>query len=214
MMKTAVQDVASIVRDWTPEERRMALGIIIGDTFAENGEQLFSVADENELSLALIQPFRFRVEPSNLDESTPYGREMLRRSATLDDAIPLEELMEQWDNEQKESVFSPRVIETQISDNSGRWFDMNGARKWDEELVLNPDGTKISKATGIAWKHETLCLTRCGTFVMHHRDLHDYPTDRYFVCDQEKAMQWLAENGHDVSLQRIEEAKQIRRLEI
>lgn len=100
-MKTAVQDVTSIVRDWTPEERNLALGIIIGDTFAENGEQLFSVTDENELSLALIQPFRFRVEPSNLDESTPYGREMLRRIATLDDAIPLEEFMEELKKKRK-----------------------------------------------------------------------------------------------------------------
>lgn len=213
-MKTAVQDVTSIVRDWTPEERNLALGIIIGDTFAENGEQLFSVTDENELSLALIQPFRFRVEPSNLDESTPYGREMLRRIATLDDAIPLEEFMEELKKKEKESVFSPRTIETQISDNSGRWFDINAARKWDEELVLNPDGTRISKATGIAWKHETLCLTRCGTFVMHYQDLHDYPTDRYEVYGQEQAMQWLADNGHDVSIQQLEEAKQIRRLEI
>lgn len=49
---------------------------------------------------------------------------------------------------------------------------------------------------------------------MHYQDLHDYPTDRYEVYGQEQAMQWLADNGHDVSIQQLEEAKQIRRLEI
>ncbi len=214
MMKTATQDIASIVRDWTEEEKKLALGILIGDMFAENGEQLFAVADEKERSLALVQPFRFQVEESKLDDSTPYGREMLRRIATAEDAIPLDELIEQWDKEEQESVFSPRIIETPLSDNSGRWFDINSARKWTEAVESKPDGTNISKATGVPWQHETLCLTRCGTFIMHFQDLHDYPTDRYAVWDQQQALKWLAANGHEVSLERLEEAKHIRRLEV
>jgi hypothetical protein len=213
-MKTAAPDVTELVRGWTEEERKLALGIIIGDTFAENGDTLFAVNDENDLSLAIVQPLRVTVTDLVLDDSTPYLRELRRRAESAEDSISHEDLLEQMQKEERESVFYYRMNQTFLSDGSEFWFDQSSAREWQESSDPGPNRIAISRATGIAWKHEKLFLTRCGTFIMNFRDEHDYPNDRYVQWGQQQSLEWLRANGHEVSADQLAEAEQIRELEI
>lgn len=93
-MITAAKDVVSTLREWTPEEKEMALAILIEEKFADNTEKPFAVRDLRDRSLALVQPLRFTVEKLVLDDSTPYLRELRRRFETADDSIPLDEFLE------------------------------------------------------------------------------------------------------------------------
>lgn len=199
-MKTAANDVAAIVRDWSPEERKLALAILIGDTFAENGEQLFPVRDENDRSLAIVEPFRFSAREIVLDDSTPYLRELRRRVETSEDSLPLDEFLAQIEQEEEASVFYPNLDRVNLSDGSGRWFDRTSSRAWNQ-------ATQAST-------RETLYLTKGGAFVWHFNDSDDPSAERSEIWDQGRALKWLAANGHEVSTERLVEAKEIRRLEV
>jgi hypothetical protein len=101
-MITAANDIASTVREWTADEKQMALAVLIEEKFAENAEKPFAVRDLRDLSLALIQPLRFTVEELVLDDSTPHLRELRRRFETADESIPLEEFLENCRKEDAE----------------------------------------------------------------------------------------------------------------
>src|SRR5262249_44564291 len=146
-------DVGSIVREWTPEERKLALAILISDTFAENGELPFGVRDENDASLAIVEPLRLQAREVNSDEETPFMKEMRRRVATCDESYAVDDVLQRMEKEEKESVFSPKVVQTPLSDGSQRWFDLDSARQWNGRMSSGP-------------QRQNLYLSRCGTFIM------------------------------------------------
>lgn len=83
-----------------------------------------------------------------------------------------------------------------LTDNSGRWFDLDAARRWDEATIQADDGTPISRATGSSWEHETLYLTSNGTFVMHFFTEHNPTLPSFVEWEPRQAVQWLLANGY------------------
>ena len=83
-----------------------------------------------------------------------------------------------------------------LTDNSGRWFDLEAAYRFDEATVLADDGTPISRATGNSWEHETLFLTTHGTYIIHFQNDRNRSLDSFSEYDPKKAVQWLLANGY------------------
>lgn len=83
-----------------------------------------------------------------------------------------------------------------LNANSGRWFDLDSAKRWDEARVYADDGTPISLATQNSWEHETLFLTRAGRFIMHCLDEHNPSLASFVEYSLEKSVDWLLKNGY------------------
>jgi hypothetical protein len=83
-----------------------------------------------------------------------------------------------------------------LADNSGRWFDIDAARRFDEKGMLAEDGTFVSLASGNSWEHETLYLTTNGTYIMHFFNDHNPSLSQFQLYDEEKGVQWLLRNGY------------------
>ena len=79
----------------------------------------------------------------------------------------------------------------------GGWFDSDTARQWDEDTYW--DGSNhISQATGSQWDHETLYLTRRGTWVVKRQTAwQGRRPSGYERVDAADAAAWLIANGHD-----------------
>ena len=82
-----------------------------------------------------------------------------------------------------------------LNDNSGRWFDLDAANRWDEAIMRADDGTPISRATRNSWEHETLYLAQ-GAFIMHFFNERNPSLSQFVAWDDKKAVQWLLANGH------------------
>lgn len=83
-----------------------------------------------------------------------------------------------------------------LFDGTGRWFDIDSAKKFDERGMLADDGTFVSLATGNSWEHETLYLTTNGTYVMFFADDRNPSLSQFVEYDAEKAVQWLLQNAY------------------
>jgi hypothetical protein len=83
-----------------------------------------------------------------------------------------------------------------LTDNSGRWFDADAAKRWDEATVCADDGTPISVATRNSWEHETVFLTRAGTIIMHCVNERNPTLASFVEYDTKQAIQWLLQNGY------------------
>jgi hypothetical protein len=83
-----------------------------------------------------------------------------------------------------------------LTDNSGRWFDVDAARRWDEAAIMADDGTPISRATGNSWEHEALFLTTKGTFIIHCYNDRNRSLDSFAEYDPKEAVKWLLANGY------------------
>ena len=95
-----------------------------------------------------------------------------------------------------------------LSDNSGRWFDNDCAKEWHEAVMVADDGTTVSMATGNSWEHETLYLTKSGSFVMHFVNDHNPTLAQYAEWDQKRAVKWLLANGHNHDLVKLDLANE------
>jgi hypothetical protein len=83
-----------------------------------------------------------------------------------------------------------------LTDNSGRWFDVDASKRWDEARVYANDGTTISRATRKSWEHETLFMTIAGTFIIHCLNERNASLASFAEYDGKKAIQWLLQNGY------------------
>lgn len=101
-----------------------------------------------------------------------------------------------------------------LSDNSGRWFDADSAKKWPEAVMLAEDGTPVSRATGNSWEHETLYLTKYGSIVMHFFDEHNASHSQCVEWDPQKAVKWLVANGYNDDVTKLDLASEAKQFEI
>lgn len=101
-----------------------------------------------------------------------------------------------------------------LTDNSGRWFDKDSAKEWREAVILADDGTPVSMATRNSWEHETLYLTKAGSFVMWFFNEHNHSLSQYVEWDEDKAAKWLLANGHNDDVVKLDLTNQERRYEI
>jgi hypothetical protein len=106
------------------------------------------------------------------------------------------------------------VRKQELTDNSGRWFDMDSAKVYLEAVMLAPDGTPVSRAAGNSWEHETLYLTTHGTFVMHFADEHNPTLNQFVEWDVKKAVKWLLANGHGAEVIKMDLESEERQLEL
>jgi hypothetical protein len=91
-----------------------------------------------------------------------------------------------------------------LTDNTGRWFDVDAAKRWVEAKVYADDGTPISCATRNSWEHETLFLTRAGTFIIHCLNERNPSLASFTEYDAKKAIQWLLQNGYPDDLAKLD----------
>jgi len=78
----------------------------------------------------------------------------------------------------------------------GRWFDTESAEAWGEDSHW--DGNNfVSTATGSQWDHETLYLTKSGTWVLHFYSQMQGTEDTYRSIDSSEAAAWLSVAGEE-----------------
>lgn len=81
-----------------------------------------------------------------------------------------------------------RVVDTNIA-------EAIAEAKWDEDCYY--DGNNwISRATGSQWYHETLYLSRKGTWYVVHTSNVQGTAPRATVLSTVEAARWLIHNGH------------------
>ncbi len=101
-----------------------------------------------------------------------------------------------------------------LNDNSGRWFDLDAARRWDEARIYADDGTPISRATGNSWEHEALLLTANGTFLLFAGSDRNPSLATFNIMEPEKAIQWLLANSHHDGIDQLEYSKEAGQFEL
>lgn len=86
------------------------------------------------------------------------------------------------------------MTRTALTDNTGRWFDMDKAEKINEATYW--DGQNwVSKATGIPCTHECLFRTKSGTWILNHYSDFQGSKESYNEITNEEAAAWLAKQG-------------------
>lgn len=83
-----------------------------------------------------------------------------------------------------------------LTDDTGRWFDTDKAKSWEEETLWNGNN-HISKATGSQWEHETLYRTAGGIYVVEHTSQWQGSTPTVEEVSAEEAAVWLSRNDYD-----------------
>ena len=83
-----------------------------------------------------------------------------------------------------------------LTDGTGRWFDTDKAKSWEEETRWNGNN-HISKATGSQWEHETLYRTAGGIHVVEHTSQWQGSTPTVEEVSAEDAASWLSRNDYD-----------------
>lgn len=101
-----------------------------------------------------------------------------------------------------------------LTDNSGRWFNLDTARRWDEGVIRADDGTPISRATGNSWEHEALFLTTNGTFLLFAGSDRNPSLATFNIMEPEKAIQWLLANNHHDGIDQLEYSQEVERFEL
>jgi hypothetical protein len=103
-----------------------------------------------------------------------------------------------------------------LTDNSGRWFDMDSARALKADSYTDQQGNKVCRATGHPEVWETLYLTLKGTFILIRDDGGEFvPGSSGAVeMDPERAVEWLIANGHQAEVKKLDMEKEERRLEL
>ncbi len=89
----------------------------------------------------------------------------------------------------------------ELTDNSGRWFDLDTAKQWREATCWAGGPDDVSRATGGEHQHEKLFLTTHGTFVLHSWDDANPTFDTWQEADWENAVKWLISNGYQKDVQ-------------
>ena len=101
-----------------------------------------------------------------------------------------------------------------LTDNSGRWFDIETAKRWDEAVILADDGTPISRATGNSWEHEVLFLTKNGTFLLFSGSDRNPSLSTFDIIEPEKAVHWLLSNNHHDGIDQLEYSAEVKKFEL
>jgi hypothetical protein len=81
-----------------------------------------------------------------------------------------------------------------LTDGSGKWFDANKARKFEEETFWNGNN-HISKATGSQTEHETMYVTASGLFVLNCWSQWQGSVDTFELVSKGTAANWFARQG-------------------
>src|SRR5437016_2404935 len=91
-----------------------------------------------------------------------------------------------------------------LTDNSGRWFDLEATRRFDESTAYAGDGVDVSRQTGNSWEHETLFLTTNGMFVLHCLNDRNPTLASFTEYPPDKAIPWLLANGYPDEVAKME----------
>lgn len=82
----------------------------------------------------------------------------------------------------------------QTIDNTGKWFDVNAATKYEE--AARWDGRNmVSVATGDQWEHEALYRTKGGRWVLNHWSQWQGSSEAWTEISATEAAAWLTANG-------------------
>lgn len=84
---------------------------------------------------------------------------------------------------------------TRLTDGSGRWFDMDKAKKFEEDTWWN-GSNHVSVATGDQFVHEAIYKTAKGLYILNHWSQWQGSKETYEEISKEDAIQWLLTNGH------------------
>ena len=84
---------------------------------------------------------------------------------------------------------------TALTDNSGRWFDMEKAEKFNEKLIW--DGNNhISKVTGSQCAHETIYRTSGGKWILNCWSEMQGNRETYERISDQDAVAWFMINEY------------------
>ena len=102
-----------------------------------------------------------------------------------------------------------------FTDNSGRWFDRNSAKKFRPASYTDSQtGQAVCRATNHPCVWETLYLTRSGDFVIV-RSSDDWPeVEAVEEIEVKDAVKWLITNGHQEEVKKMDLASEEKQLEV
>ena len=83
-----------------------------------------------------------------------------------------------------------------LTDDSGRWFDIDKATRFDEDTEWNGNN-HISCATRSQWDHERLYRTAGGRWIVYHWSQWQGSTPHYTEISETNAAKWLSINDHE-----------------
>jgi hypothetical protein len=92
-----------------------------------------------------------------------------------------------------------------LSDQSGRWFDLDAAQSWDQETVWFSGPGRRFPAGLVEARQETLFRTAEGVFVLYCSHDTDSALDTYTEISWPQAMKWLIANGYQKDLPKLEQ---------
>ena len=82
---------------------------------------------------------------------------------------------------------------TALTDNSGRWFNVDQAEKFNNRLIRNGNN-RISAVTGKQWAHETIFRTSGGRWILNCWSETEGIPETYEEVSQKQAASWLVIN--------------------
>lgn len=80
-----------------------------------------------------------------------------------------------------------------LTDNTGKWFDLAAAEKFDEDTWWNGNN-HISCATGSQWDHEALYYTKGKRWILNHWSQWQGSSQTWEELDATAAAAWLVKN--------------------
>ena len=83
----------------------------------------------------------------------------------------------------------------ELTDGSGKWFDLAQARKYKEDTYWNGNNT-ISCATGSQWEHEELYYTKGKRWIKHWMSQWQGSLPQWTEITPTRAAEWLVNNHH------------------
>lgn len=104
-----------------------------------------------------------------------------------------------------------------LTDNSGRWFDMDAAKRFEAGSHIDPQsGREVCHATDSPDYRQTLYLTPHGSFILIQSSEMYYQPDAEFVVEAAppRAVQWLIANGHQETVKKLDLASEEAQLEL
>lgn len=84
---------------------------------------------------------------------------------------------------------------TALTDNSGMWFDIEKAEKFNEKLIWDGDN-QISKVTGSQWAHEIIYRTSGGKWILSCWSELQVSRETYEMISNQDAAAWFIINEY------------------
>ncbi len=102
-----------------------------------------------------------------------------------------------------------------LTDNSGRWFDMDSAKEFRPDSFVSQSGEEVCRVTGLPFLWETLYLTEHGSFILIRTcDRYCPEAEGVVEMDPKSAVQWLIANGHQEEVKKLDLASEESQLEL